>query len=49
MLSGGAVLVVDPMNPKVAEFYVEFGFNAVEGSERMVLNFREFNKCTPID
>ncbi|WP_285034572.1 hypothetical protein [Mycolicibacterium sp. lyk4-40-TYG-92] len=48
MLIGGAVLVVDPMNDKVAEFYREFGFKAVEGTKRLVLNFREFNKGTPI-
>jgi GNAT superfamily N-acetyltransferase len=48
-LIGGAVLVVDPMNAKVAEFYSEFGFKSVEGSDRMVLNFREFNKGTPLD
>lgn len=46
-LVGGAVLVVDPMNDKVASIYREFGFNGVEGSQRMVLNFREFNKGTP--
>jgi predicted GNAT family N-acyltransferase len=49
MLIGGAVLVVDPMNEKVAGLYNEFGFNAVDGSDRMVLNFREFNKGTAID
>jgi predicted GNAT family N-acyltransferase len=49
MLIGGAVLVVDPMNAKVAEFYMEFGFNAVDGSSRLVLNFREFSRGTPID
>ncbi|MGE2714342.1 hypothetical protein ACQI4L_09810 [Mycolicibacterium litorale] len=48
MLIGGAVLVVDPMNPKVADLYSDFGFSTVEGSDRMVLNFREFNKGTPI-
>lgn len=48
MLIGGAVLVVDPMNEKVADFYREFGFSSVDGSDRMVLNFREFNKGTPI-
>lgn len=48
-LIGGAVLVVDPMNIKVAELYREFGFNSVEGSDRMVLNFREFNKGVPLD
>lgn len=45
-LIGGAVLVVDPMNDKVASIYREFGFNRVEGTDRMVLNFREFNKGT---
>jgi predicted GNAT family N-acyltransferase len=49
VLVGGAVLVVDPVNDKVAERYREFGFRPVEGSERMVLNFREFNKGTPLD
>lgn len=44
MLIGGAVLVVDPMNEKVADLYREFGFSSVEGSDRLVLNFREFNK-----
>ncbi|WP_186245255.1 GNAT family N-acetyltransferase [Mycobacterium simulans] len=48
MLIGGAVLVVDPMNEKIADFYSEFGFKSVEGSDRMVLNFREFNKGTPL-
>lgn len=48
MLIGGAVLVVDPMNDKIAAFYSEFGFKSVEGSDRMVLNFREFNKGTPL-
>jgi len=48
MLIGGAVLVVEPMNDRVATFYREFGFNGVEGSDRMVLNFREFNRGTPI-
>ncbi|MDA4108625.1 GCN5 family acetyltransferase [Mycobacterium holsaticum DSM 44478] len=48
MLIGGAVLVVDPMNQKVAGLYREFGFSSVEGSERLVLNFREFNKGTPL-
>lgn len=28
--------------------YREFGFQAVEGSDRLVINFREFNKGTPI-
>lgn len=49
MLIGGAVLVVDPMNEKVADFYREFGFKSVDGSDRLVLNFREFNKGTPIN
>lgn len=48
-LIGGVVLVVDPMNAKVAEFYAEFGFNAVDGSDRMVINFREFNKGSSIN
>lgn len=48
MLIGGAVLVVDPMNEKVAELYREFGFSSVEGSDRLVLNFREFNNGTPL-
>lgn len=48
VLIGGAVLVVDPMNDKVAAAYQEFGFNAVEGSDRMVLTFREFNKGVPL-
>jgi ribosomal protein S18 acetylase RimI-like enzyme len=48
-LIGGAVLVVDPMNEKVASLYREFGFNSIEGSDRMVLNFREFNKGTPLE
>lgn len=43
-LIGGVVLVVDPMNELVADIYREFGFGDVEGSERLVLNFREFNK-----
>ena len=43
-LIGGVVLVVDPMNERVAAVYREFGFANVDGSERMVLNFREFNK-----
>lgn len=47
-LIGGAVLVVDPMNEKVSGLYREFGFSLVEGSDRMVLNFREFNKGTSI-
>ncbi|MED5815723.1 hypothetical protein VST63_25470 [Mycolicibacterium sp. 050232] len=47
-LIGGAVLVVDPMNDKVAEIYREYGFSSVEGSDRMVINFREFNKGTPL-
>jgi predicted GNAT family N-acyltransferase len=47
-LIGGAVLVVDPMNSKVSEMYQEFGFNYIEGTDRMVLNFREFNKGTPV-
>lgn len=47
-LIGGAVLVVDPMNPKVAGLYQEFGFNPVAGSNRLVINFREFNKGTPL-
>lgn len=47
-LIGGAVLVVDPMNEKITDFYREFGFRSIEGSERMVLNFREFNKGTPL-
>lgn len=49
MLIGGAVLVVDPMNEKVAGLYRDFGFSPVEGSARMVLNFREFNKGTPLE
>lgn len=48
MLIGGVVLVVDPMNEQVAGLYREFGFNSVEGSGRMALNFREFNKGTPL-
>lgn len=48
-LIGGAVLVVDPTNERVAGIYREFGFASVEGTERMVLNFREFNKGVPID
>lgn len=47
-LIGGAVLVVDPMNEKITSFYREFGFKSVEGSDRMFLNFREFNKGTPL-
>ncbi|OBG19178.1 hypothetical protein A5765_02760 [Mycolicibacterium celeriflavum] len=46
-LIGGAVLVVDPMNAKVAKIYQEFGFSPVEGTDRLVLNFREFNKGVP--
>ncbi|MCW2732612.1 MAG: Acetyltransferase, partial [Mycobacterium sp.] len=49
MLIGGAVFVVDPMNDKVASLYREFGFSSVEGSDRMVLNFREFNKGSPFE
>ncbi|WP_431234169.1 hypothetical protein ACQ856_05980 [Mycolicibacterium psychrotolerans] len=48
-LIGGAVLVVDPMNDKVAQIYREFGFGSVDGSQRLVLNFREFNKGTPFE
>lgn len=47
-LIGGAVLVVDPMNAAVARFYREFGFQSVEGSDRLVINFREFNNGTSI-
>jgi predicted GNAT family N-acyltransferase len=47
-LVGGAVLVVDPANPRVAELYREFGFAPVEGSERLVINFRDFNAGTPL-
>lgn len=35
--------MVDPMNEKITSFYREFGFKSVEGSDRMFLNFREFN------
>jgi len=38
-LIGGVVL-----NERVAAVYREFGFANVDGSERMVLNFREFSK-----
>ncbi|BBY55941.1 hypothetical protein H7J07_02385 [Mycobacterium koreense] len=48
-LIGGVVLVVDPMNGRVGEIYREFGFKEVEGSDRLVLNFREFNKGVPLD
>lgn len=48
-LVGGAVLVVDPMNDRTADFYREFGFKSVDGSKRLVLNFREFNKGTPLN
>jgi hypothetical protein len=37
-------LLVDPMNERVADIYREFGFKSVEGSDRLVLNFREFNR-----
>ncbi|MCH9732715.1 MAG: hypothetical protein K0U84_24145 [Actinomycetia bacterium] len=47
-LIGGAVLVVDPMNQKVADLYSEFGFTAVQDSVRMFLNFREFNRGTSL-
>lgn len=47
-LIGGAVLVVDPMNETIAGFYREFGFKDIQGSDRMFLNFREFNKGTPL-
>lgn len=46
MLIGGAVLAVDPMNEKVAGIYREFGFQSIEGSDRMFLSFSEFNKGT---
>lgn len=41
-------MVVDPMNARVGEIYQEFGFKSVEGNDRLVLNFREFNKGTPL-
>ncbi len=47
-LIGGTVMVVEPIHDKVAAIYQEFGFKSVEGSNRMVLNFREFNRGTPI-
>jgi predicted GNAT family N-acyltransferase len=47
-LIGGAILVIDPMNAKISDFYSEFGFKTIEGSTRMFLNFREFSKGTPI-
>lgn len=47
-LIGGAVLVVDPMNERVAEIYREFGFATVAESDRLFLNFREFNKGSPL-
>lgn len=43
-LIGGAVLVVDPANDVVANLYREFGFASPKGTQRMTLNFREFNK-----
>lgn len=47
-LIGGVVLVVDPMNESTAEFYREFGFKSIDGSDRLFLNFREFNEGTDI-
>ena len=34
-------LLVDPMNERLADIYREFGFKSVEGSDHLVLNFRE--------
>lgn len=47
-LIGGVVLVVDPMNSRVADIYREFGFKPVQDSDRMFLNFREFNAGTAL-
>ncbi|SKV53306.1 acetyl transferase [Mycobacteroides abscessus subsp. massiliense] len=40
-----AVMLIDE---QVADIYREFGFQAAEGSDRMFLNFREFNKGTAL-
>ncbi|NHP16271.1 hypothetical protein G8767_22180 [Rhodococcus sp. IC4_135] len=48
-LIGGVFFVTDPIDhPKVREFYALGGFKAIEGIERMFLNFEEFNMGTPL-
>lgn len=48
-LIGGSMLVIEPArdNDRLRPLYESFGFESIKGSERMYINFVEFNKGTP--
>lgn len=50
MLIGGTVLVIEPAGdePRLRKLYEKFGFVSLAGSQRMFLNFEEFNEGSDI-
>ncbi|MFD6860554.1 hypothetical protein ACFWCF_24845 [Rhodococcus sp. NPDC060090] len=50
-LVGGVFLVIEPKQnrDRLRKLYETFGFQSIEGSNRMFLNFEDFNEGTPID
>ncbi|MDM7490735.1 hypothetical protein QT969_20825 [Rhodococcus sp. CSLK01-03] len=50
-LVGGVFLVIEPKQnrERLRKLYETFGFLSIEGSNRMFLNFEDFNKGTPFD
>lgn len=48
---GGVFLVIEPMEnrARLRQLYEQFGFESIDGSSRMFINFEDFNRGTPFD
>ncbi len=51
LLIGGLHLVIDPMdnNPKLRSMYEGYGFQTMEGTDRMYVTFDQFRDGVAID